>query len=74
MTKTRNQKQYTIQGTILNQNKKPVKGVLIRATDLDPQTSEKLIGGHVYTDEKGKYIITFRESDFRTRDRKKVPT
>ncbi|GAA0193468.1 hypothetical protein GCM10009122_56400 [Fulvivirga kasyanovii] len=65
MAKFKKQKEYTVQGTITNQNNEPVKGVLVRATDQDPQTPENLLGNPVYTDDKGKYKITYKDEDFR---------
>jgi hypothetical protein len=61
----KNKKQYTVEGTITNQNDQPIKGVLVRATDQDPNTPENLLGTPVYTDDKGKYKINYKDEDFR---------
>ncbi|WP_340199995.1 neuraminidase-like domain-containing protein [Ascidiimonas sp. W6] len=65
MTTQNEQKQYTVEGTITNQNKQPVKGVMVRATDQDPNTPENPLGKPVRTNEKGKYKIIYKDEDFR---------
>ncbi len=65
MAKNKRQKQYIVEGTITNQNNEPIKGLLVRATDQDPNTPENLLGCPVYTNDKGKYKIIYKDADFR---------
>jgi len=65
MAKHKNPKQYTVEGTITNQNNQPIKGLLVRATDQDLKIPENLLGTPVFTDDQGKYKIIFNDEDFR---------
>ena len=65
MATNRNPKTYIVQGIITDQNNKPVKGLLVRATDQDVTPPENLLGAPVYTDNKGKYKISYTDEDFR---------
>jgi len=60
-----NKRTYTVQGTVKNKEDQPLKGLLVRATDEDPNTPENLLGTPVYTDVKGHYKITYTNADFR---------
>jgi len=62
-------KQYIVEGTICDQKNKGIKGLLVRATDQDPKTPENLLGIPVYTNDKGKYKITYTDADFRIKGR-----
>ncbi|MEM8999770.1 MAG: neuraminidase-like domain-containing protein [Bacteroidota bacterium] len=71
MAKTGNPRQYTVQGTVTDQNDKPLQGVLVRATDHSPATTETLLGKAVYTNAKGKYTIAYTDENFTPRRKEK---
>lgn len=54
---------YCVQGTITNEQNKPIKGLLIRATNLIPDAPENLLSTPVYTDKTGTYSISYTSKD-----------
>lgn len=69
MAKHKNQKKYIVVGRITDSFDQPFKGLLVKATDQDPNTPENLLGTPVYTDDQGKYKITYKDADFRLKGR-----
>jgi hypothetical protein len=65
MANQKKQQYYTVEGTITNQNGMPVKDVLVKATDQDPNTPENELGSPVRTNRRGKYKINYVDEDFR---------
>ncbi len=59
------QKSYIVQGIVTNKEGIPVKDLLIRATDDDPNTPEDLLGTPVLTDDEGFYKIEYTDEHFR---------
>lgn len=59
------QQKYFLTGTITNQHQAPLQGLLVKAFDQDPRTPENPLGQPAYTDEQGKYTITYHDKDFR---------
>ena len=47
-------KLYQVQGTITNTNGQPLEGLLVKATDQDPNTPENTLGVPVDTNAKGE--------------------
>lgn len=71
MKTPKKQIQYTIEGTITNQDNEPIKGLLVRATSQAPKTSEKLLGTPVNTNDKGLYKFIYNDADFRIEGKEK---
>ena len=69
MATPKKQKQYTVEGIITNAKNQPIKGLLVRATDQDLRTPGNILGTPVYTDNKGKYKISYKDGDFRKSNR-----
>ncbi len=58
------QKKYLIRGTISNSKGQPLQGLTIRAFDKDAW-GENSLGKSSITDEKGNYLITYLDREFR---------
>ncbi|MEM9546242.1 MAG: neuraminidase-like domain-containing protein [Bacteroidota bacterium] len=59
-----NLNQYTVEGTILNQDNQPIKNVLVRASYQHPNGPENPLGKPIYTDSEGRFIISYSDENF----------
>ncbi len=62
---TKQNSNYILSGRITDPQGEPLAGLIVHAYDQDPKTPDNPLGKEAVTDQDGRYIIPFTESNFK---------